>query len=104
MDRRIELFKIEEYSILTDSSLPVANYFSITLVLLLCTLHSLYINTLYGCFCNGASVDSAFKRICYSHSMYVTVSVIKELSFIFLAINITFCMSVYIYIYIYIYI
>jgi len=49
MDRCNELFKIEEYSVLTDSSL-LHNYFSMSLVLLLCTLHLLYINTLYGHF------------------------------------------------------
>ena len=90
-----ELFKIEEYSILTDSSLPVAQSFS-------CdsgpfdVYPSFIVHKYTGYSCNSGSVDSAFKK-------FVTLTACNwqcyiKLSFIFLSISV-----IYIYIYIYIY-
>jgi len=86
-----ELFKIEEYSILTDSSLPVAQLFS-------CdsgpfdVYPSFIVHKYTGCFCNSGIVDSALKSLLFSQ--HVTAgSAIKNCHFSFNQYNI------YIYIY-----
>jgi hypothetical protein len=56
-----ELFKIEEYSIFTDSSLPVAQLFPHASGPF-AVYPSFIVHKYTGCFCNSGSVDSAFKK------------------------------------------
>jgi len=69
MDRRNELFKIEEHSILTDSSLSVAQLFhhdSGPFAL----YPSFIVHKNSECmFFKTGNIDNTFKIICYSNSM-----------------------------------
>jgi hypothetical protein len=86
------LFKIEEYSILTDSSLPVAQLFPHDSAPF-DVYPSFVVHKYTGCFCNSGSVDSAFKKFVILTAC--NCQCYKNCHFSFNQCNMYMCVSVY---------